>query len=112
MLEVSIELVTQKSLAELNVDAAFTSLAITVGGNVHITAGKQIFTKPMIGGETLTIKSKTIHVEQVPETSDAETWTKLNERLNDLANQGFTVSFTTDAYILLSRKPAAIRREE
>jgi hypothetical protein len=65
-----------------------------------------------LGGEKLTIKPKTIQVEQVPETSDAETWTKLNERLNDLANQGFTASFTTDTYILLSRKPAAIRREE
>jgi hypothetical protein len=44
MLEVSIEWVTQKSLAELNADAAFTSLAITVGVNVHITAGKRIVT--------------------------------------------------------------------
>ena len=60
----------------------------------------------------MTIKPKTIQVEKVPETSDTETWTKLNERLNDLANQGFTVSFTTDTYILLSRKTAAIRREE
>jgi hypothetical protein len=44
MLEVSIEWVTQRNLAELNAEAAFTSLAITVGGNVHIIAGKQIFT--------------------------------------------------------------------
>jgi hypothetical protein len=58
------------------------------------------------------MKPKTIQVEKVPETSDTETWTKFNERLNDLANQGFTVSFTTDTYILLSRKTAAIRREE
>jgi hypothetical protein len=58
------------------------------------------------------MKPKTIQVEKVPETSDTETWTKFNERLNDLANQGYTVSFTTDTYILLSRKTAAIRREE
>jgi hypothetical protein len=44
MLEVSIEWVTQRSLAELNAEAAFTSLAITVGDNVHIIAGKRIFT--------------------------------------------------------------------
>ena len=58
------------------------------------------------------MKPKTIQVEKVPETSDAETWTKFNERLNDLANQGFTVSFATDTYILLRRKRAATRREE
>ena len=58
------------------------------------------------------MKPKTIQVEKVPETSDAETWTKFNERLNDLANQGFTVSFATDVYILLRRKRAATRREE
>jgi len=58
------------------------------------------------------MKPKTIQIAKIPETSDAETWTKFNERLNDLANQGFTVSFTTDTYILLSRKTAAIRREE
>jgi hypothetical protein len=49
------------------------------------------------------MKPKTIQVEKVPETSDAETWTKFNERLNDLATQGFTVSFSTDTYILLRR---------
>ena len=58
------------------------------------------------------LKPKTIQIEKVPETSDAETWAKFNERLNDLANQGYKVSSTTDTYILLSRKPAAIRREE
>jgi hypothetical protein len=31
---------------------------------------------------------------------------KFNERLNDLANQGYLLSFTTDTYILLSRKMA------
>jgi hypothetical protein len=44
MLEVSIEWVTQKDLAELNADAVLTSLAIIVGGNVHTIAGKRIFT--------------------------------------------------------------------
>jgi len=44
MLETSIEWVSQINLAELNADAAFTSLPITVGGNVHLIAGKQTFT--------------------------------------------------------------------
>jgi len=60
----------------------------------------------------LPLKPMTIQIEKVPETSDEETWAKFNERLNDLANQGYTVSFTTDTYILLRRKTAAIRREE
>jgi hypothetical protein len=60
----------------------------------------------------LPLKPKIIQIEKVPETSDVEAWAKFNERLNDLANQGYSVSFTTDTYILLSRKPAAIRREE
>ena len=58
------------------------------------------------------LKPKHIQIEKVPETSDEETWAKFNERLNDLANQGYTVSFTTDTYILLRKKTAAIRREE
>jgi hypothetical protein len=60
----------------------------------------------------LTLKPKTLQIERLPETSDAETWAKFNERLNDLANQGFTVSFTTDTYILLRRRTVATRREE
>jgi len=44
MLEVSIEWVSQIDLAELNADAVLTSLAVTVGGNVHLIAGKRIFT--------------------------------------------------------------------
>jgi len=60
----------------------------------------------------LTLKPKTLQIERLPETSDTETWTKFNERLNDLANQGFKVAFTTDTYILLRRKRAATRREE
>jgi hypothetical protein len=53
-----------------------------------------------------------MQIEKVPETSDTETWTKFNERLNDLSDQGFKVSFTTETYILFSRKIAATRREE
>jgi len=55
---------------------------------------------------------RTLQIEKVPETGDAETWAKFNKRLNDLANQGYDVSCATDTYILLSRKFAAIRREE
>jgi hypothetical protein len=58
------------------------------------------------------MKPITMHVEKVPVTSDIETWIKFNESLNDLANQGFIVAFTTDTYILLRRKRAATRREE
>jgi hypothetical protein len=60
----------------------------------------------------LSLKPKPIQIEKVPETSDAAAWAKFNERLNDLANQGYNVSCATDTYILLSRKAAAIRREE
>lgn len=65
-----------------------------------------------IGGEKLTIKIKTLQIEKVPETSDVETWTKFNERLNDLANQGYIVLRATETYIILSRKTASSRREE
>jgi len=41
-----------------------------------------------MGGEKLSLKPKTIQIEKVPETSDAETWANFNTRLNDLANQG------------------------
>jgi hypothetical protein len=60
----------------------------------------------------LTSKLKTLQIEKLPETSDTETWAKFNERLNVLANQGYTVSFATEAYILLRRKTVATRREE
>ena len=43
MLEVNIEWVIQRNLVELNVDAVFTSLALTVGDNVHIITGKRVF---------------------------------------------------------------------
>jgi hypothetical protein len=60
----------------------------------------------------LNMKPKTLQIEKIPETNDAETWTKFNERLNDLADQGYTVSFTRETYMLLRRKTAATRREE
>jgi len=41
-----------------------------------------------------------------------QTWANFNRRLNDLANQGYNVSCGTDTYILLSREPDAVRREE
>ena len=55
--------------------------------------------------------AKTIQIEKVPETSDAEAWAKFNERLNDLANEGYRIMHVTDTYILLRREPAATRRE-
>ena len=60
----------------------------------------------------MTMKSKNIQIERVPEPCDAETGLKFNERLNELADQGYNVSFTTETYILLERKTAATRREE
>ena len=60
----------------------------------------------------MTIKLKTLQIEKIPETSDAETWAKLNERLNELADKGYKVLRATETYIILSRKTAAIRREE
>ena len=60
----------------------------------------------------MSLDLETIQIEKVPEMGDAETWAKFNKRLNDLVNQGYTVSCATDTYILLSRKPVAIRREE
>jgi hypothetical protein len=60
----------------------------------------------------LSLKPKNIQIERVPDTGDLEARAKFNERLNDLANLGYTVSCATDTYILLSRKAAAIRREE
>ena len=44
MLEVSIEWIKKKDLAESNADAVLTSLALSVGVNVHLIAGKQIGT--------------------------------------------------------------------
>ena len=58
------------------------------------------------------LKPKNLQIEKLPETSDAETWAKFNERLNDLVNQGYRVTFTTETYIILNRKTNAIRREK
>ena len=56
--------------------------------------------------------AKTIQIEKVPETSETETWANFNKRLNDLANQGYRITHTTDTYILLRREHPATRREE
>jgi len=55
---------------------------------------------------------KTIQIEKVPETNEAEAWANFNKRLNDLANQGYRIIRATDTYILLRRTRAATRREE
>ena len=60
----------------------------------------------------MTSKLKKLQIEKLPETSDTETWAKFNERLNVLANQGYTVLRATETYIILRRKTAATRREE
>ena len=56
--------------------------------------------------------AKTIKVEKVPETNEAEAWVNFNKRLNDLANQGYRIIHATDTYILLRRQRSAVRREE
>ena len=48
MLETSIEWVGQIDLVELNADAVCTRLPVTVGDNVHLFAGKQIFTNKWV----------------------------------------------------------------
>jgi hypothetical protein len=58
------------------------------------------------------ISQKIIQIEKVPETVDTQKWTKFNERINDLINQGFIISFTEDRYIVLNREKAVERREE
>jgi hypothetical protein len=56
--------------------------------------------------------AKTIQIEKVPETSEAEVWAKFNKRINDLVNQGYRIAHATNAYILLRRTRTATRREE
>lgn len=56
--------------------------------------------------------AKTIQIERVPGTNEARAWADLNKRLNDLANRGYTITHTTNTYILLRRTRSAIRREE
>ena len=55
---------------------------------------------------------KTLQVEKVPGTNEAEAWANFNKRLNDLANQGYRIIHATDTYIILRRGHAATRREE
>jgi hypothetical protein len=56
--------------------------------------------------------AKTLQIEKVPETNEAEAWAKFNKRLNDLTNQGYRIIQATDTYILLRKTRAATRREE
>lgn len=60
----------------------------------------------------MTLKLKTLQIEKLPETNDVETWAKFYDRLNELANQGYSVLRATETYITLSSKADAIRREE
>ena len=60
----------------------------------------------------MSLKPKTIQIEKVPDTDDAEIWVNFNRRLNDLVNQGYKITQATDTYILLRRERAAVRREE
>ena len=56
--------------------------------------------------------AKTIQIEKVPETNEAEAWANFNKRLNDLVDQGYTIAHATGTYILLRRTRAATRMEE
>ena len=56
--------------------------------------------------------AKTIQILKVPGTNEAEAWVNLNKRLNDLANQGYRITHTTDTYILLRKEYPVTRREE
>jgi len=47
--------------------------------------------------------AKTIQIEKVPETNEAEAWANFNERLNDLANQGYRIIHVTDTYISIEK---------
>jgi DNA-binding ferritin-like protein (Dps family) len=60
----------------------------------------------------MSLKLNTLQIEKLPGTNDTETWAKFNERINNLANQGYIVLRATETYILFSRKKAASRREE
>jgi len=56
--------------------------------------------------------AKTLQIEKVPETNEAEAWADFNKRLNDLVNQGYRIIHATDTYIILRRELAAVRKEE
>ena len=58
------------------------------------------------------LEPKTIQIEKVPETSEAEAWANFNKRLNDLANQGYRITHATNTYIIWRRARPALRREE
>ena len=58
------------------------------------------------------MKEKIIQIERVPETIDIDRWDKFNERINDLANQGFVVSFVEDRYMVLTREKPTARLHE
>jgi len=60
----------------------------------------------------LPLEPKTIQIEKVPETSEAEAWANFNKRLNDLANQGYRITHATNTYIIWRRARPALRREE
>ena len=56
--------------------------------------------------------AKTIQIEKVPETDEAQAWATFNKRINDLTNQGYRIINATDTYILLRKEHPATRREE
>jgi len=56
--------------------------------------------------------AKTLQIEKVPESSEAEAWTNFNKRLNDLVNLGYTITHATNTYIIFRRTRTATRREE
>lgn len=58
------------------------------------------------------INEKIVQIERVPETIDSERWDKFNERINNLANQGFVVSFVEDRYIVMTREKPRVRLQE
>jgi len=58
------------------------------------------------------INEKIVQIERVPETIDSERWDKFNERINNLANQGFVVSFVEDRYIVMTREKPRARLQE
>jgi len=66
-----------------------------------------------LGGDRLPLEpAKTIQIERLPETNEAKAWADFNKRLNDLANQRYRITHTTETYILLRRELAAVRKEE
>lgn len=56
--------------------------------------------------------AKTIQIEKAPVTNEAKAWADFNKRVNELVNQGYRITHTTDTYILLRKERPATRREE